>query len=121
MNETELRLPKGFLQTESYPVTYRAANEILGYCVTCVNRPKCGPNHSLRMAMGNNYPFWSTDFIGVLIKDDNSFIPSTRVFCKNYKNPQPILAGIFPSDFCDGITRLVDILDIKNQSNPNLE
>jgi hypothetical protein len=106
----KILLPKGFRIIETNIVRYEEGNQILNYCNFCAKETDCKTSKGLRSAMGNNYLWWSNDFITTGLPKRYTCSPigyDQSTFCSQYKSPQLKLPGIL-SDFCDGVERLVE-------------
>ena len=112
MAKDRIKLPNGFEKTELSCVGFEHGNEILGYCQSCANNSDCGMNHELRLAMGNDYPYWSEKFVAVSVptQSESYRIPERKVFCADYASPQLKLPGI-GHKFSDGVERLVELAE----------
>lgn len=113
-NQTPIRIPDGFEITKPGTVGYAEGDEILRYCRTCTEKPKCGLNYNLRLAMGEDCPYWAEEFLALEIKMEESWRTETRIACINYENQQMKLPGI-PQPFCDGIEKLVEKIRLEKQ------
>jgi hypothetical protein len=94
---TDPKLPRG----------YSEAKEVIRYCRTCTKKPKCNLNYNLRLAIGEDYPYWAEEFVTFKTSFDGSWRTEERTTCISYENQQMKLQGI-PQPFCDGIEKLVE-------------
>ncbi len=105
-----ISLPEGFEKAELPCVGFKEGNEILGYCCRCAKNSDCGMNYELRLAMGNDYPYWSERFVAVSVPTQDKFyrVSERKVLCADYESPQLKLPGI-SRKFSDGVERLVEL------------
>jgi len=108
----EKKLPERFELTRTVP-SFEKGEEILGYCKTCRKNKYCDTKSSLQQAMGDNFPYWSENFVSVNIPapyDPEAEMKETRTLCMGYKSPQLKIPGM-PEGFPDGVKRLEEKLE----------
>jgi len=107
-----LKLPEEFKIDKYWSgPRFEDGDEILGeYCNSCSKKPKCSTNQTLRSAMGDNFPFWSEDFVAVEVPVHYEYFKDevTKVMCTRYKTHQKTLKGIKP-EFSEGVERLIQV------------
>lgn len=108
--KNKILLPEGFGKTRFPYVSFKEGVGILEYCDHCTRNKNCKINSDLRIAMGNDFPYWSDKFIGVVIPSKTSCFLDVKVFCTDYKNPQLKLFKT-PMGFSDGVERLIELIE----------
>ncbi len=78
--------------------TFEEAERLLGgYCNQCRSESNCKINHELRCAMGDNYPFFSREFVKLELRGFSDIpnleeigerLPETTIVCKQFKSKQ---------------------------------
>jgi len=108
----KIKLPENYEPTESFSATYELGNNILEFCESCTKQQNCEMSYQLRCAMGDNYPFWIRQFMVIDIATPYDMLGSCdrRAICIDYKNQQLKLPGI-EQDYCDGVERLIEIVE----------
>ena len=114
---SEDKIPKGFERYQHGEPTYANSGAMLRYlCKPCVRRESCRINNELRLAMGNNYPYWNEAF--VIARREP---PIKRTEMVEYANYVMFRSADVP-DYVDGIPSSIDeIMVCGEYEDPQLE